>query len=331
MSRLLVLLGGESAERDVSRSTARSCVAGLQALGHELLLLDPMRPDVLLPIEDLLADTTQKEDSPARLVLPPGNIEVLSRQLRTAAPDLVFNCLHGGAGEDGRIAALLDLLGLACSSSPPLAAGLAMDKARSKVWMRELGVPTPDWSLVRREDLALPAKLPAGPWVVKPNAMGSSVGIYMVEDRAGLEDALQRSGELGDDVLIESFIAGRELTQSWLNGTRFPSVEIAPKAGWYDYSRKYSGGTDYHCPAELPQQLAEQLALWTEALNVSLGCSGVTRTDFRLDGQGRAWCLELNTTPGMTATSLVPKAAAAIGWDFQRLLCEILRSCGVTD
>ncbi len=324
MSRVLLLFGGESAERDVSRATARACAAAVSRLGHELLLLDPLQPEHLVSPEELASSATPSNHSPGIDPFPAARLQPLIAALSSHQPDLIFNCLHGGMGEDGHLASLCELLAIPLSSSPSLAAALAMDKHRSKLWMQQIGVPTPAWLLL--EDAILPPLefLPPGPWVVKPNSLGSSVGITIVKDSADLPAAARAAADTGDSVLLEQFIEGRELTVAWMQGRDFPVVEIVPRDGWYDYSRKYSGGTDYHCPAVIPAELVTKLNRMTARLNESMGCRGVTRSDFRLDAEGGAWCLEVNTTPGMTDKSLVPKAAAAMGWSFDDLVAAIV-------
>lgn len=334
--RILLLLGGESPERHVSLASGRACAEGLKARGHHLRLLDPVEPASSCRFEDFPFGAGVGADSPAPGRLDPETVVQLALTLRDESPDLVFNCLHGGAGEDGRLAALFELLDLPQSASGSAASALAMDKHRSKLLMRSLGVDTPEW-------LRLPLRADAGdapaltaflaehgaPLVVKPNRMGSSVGVHLVAGLAEAEAAVQAVRALGDEVLVERFVAGREITRGWLGGRDLPTVEIRPREGWYDYIHKYSGGTDYVCPPELPAGLEESLGRATAALNAALGCRGATRSDFRLDEAGRAWCLELNVTPGMTATSLVPKAAAAVGLSFGDLLDEMVRlGCG---
>ncbi len=321
--RLLLLLGGESGERDVSLASGRACARALAALGHPLRLLDPLFPEAVHALEEFPFGTGPGEESPELTQLGAARVAALVASLRTEAPELVFNCLHGGFGEDGRLAGLCELLEIPLTSSPSLASALAMDKERTRFWLTALGIPVAPGRLVPRG--GQPADLPAGVLVVKPNRMGSSVGVSIVEARAELERALEQVFELGDDALVEAYIPGRELTVAWLDGEALPPVEIRPRdGGWYDYRRKYSGGTDYLCPAELDPRLATQLADWTRRLNASLGCRGATRTDWRLNPAGEAFCLEINITPGMTDKSLVPKAAAARGWDFPELLARMV-------
>ncbi|MFA7331660.1 MAG: D-alanine--D-alanine ligase [Candidatus Delongbacteria bacterium] len=321
--RLLLLLGGESGERDVSLASGRACARALAELGHPLRLLDPLFPGAVHALEDFPFGAGPGEESPDLNSLGAARVAALVASLRAEAPELVFNCLHGGFGEDGRLAGLCELLEIPLTSSPSLASALAMDKERTRFWLSALGIPVAAGRLVPRG--ANPADLPAGVLVVKPNRMGSSVGVSIVEERAELKRALEQVFELGDDALVEAYIPGRELTVAWLDGEALPPVEIRPRdGGWYDYRRKYSGGTDYLCPAELDPRLVTRLADWTRRLNASLGCRGATRTDWRLDPAGEAFCLEINITPGMTDKSLVPKAAAARGWDFPELLTRMV-------
>jgi D-alanine-D-alanine ligase len=327
-ARILLLLGGESGEREVSLASGRACALALAGLGHPLRLLDPLRPESIYRVEDFPFGQGPREESPELLRLGGARVESLVRALRAESPDLVFNCLHGGFGEDGGLAALCELLELPLSSSPSLASALAMDKERTRTWMRQLGIPVAPGLLAprgaRTEDLDL-AVLGGGPLVVKPNRMGSSVGVTILEQREGLAAAVAEVHALCDDALLERYVPGRELTAAWLDGEALPLVEIRPRdGGWYDYRRKYSGGTDYLCPAELPAELTARLQERTRALNASLGCRGATRTDWRLDPEGRPCCLEINITPGMTDKSLVPKAAAARGWSFPELLEKIV-------
>ncbi|MDP2360811.1 MAG: D-alanine--D-alanine ligase [bacterium] len=328
MARILLLLGGETGEREVSLASGHACAQALSGLGHELRLLDPLRPRELAPLAAFPFGQGPREESPLLLRLEPAQVEALVAALRAEAPDLVFNCLHGGFGEDGHLAALCELLGLPLSSSPSLASALAMDKARTRTWMEGLGLPVAPGRLVPRgAALEVEDMLPAGPLVVKPNCMGSSVGVRIVEQPEDLPAALAEVHALGDDALVEAFVPGRELTCAWLDGRTLPVVEIRPRdGGWYDYRRKYSGGTDYLCPAPLDADLAQRLGEWTAALNQSLGCRGATRTDWRLGPDGRPCCLEINITPGMTDASLVPKAAAAAGLDFPALLACIVEA-----
>jgi D-alanine-D-alanine ligase len=331
--RILVIYGGESGERDVSCATARACARQLGELGHEVLTLDGARPDELRALADTDFGSALNAQAPEPRELGGDEVLRLGRTLLDCGPELVYNCLHGGFGEDGRLAALCSLLGLPISSSPYTAAGIAMDKDFSKRLMVLLGIPTAAWRFLDQEPS--PGELDgvvAGlglPLVVKPNTLGSSVGISLVRHEQELAPAVALVRSLGDRPLLEAYVPGRELTCGWLAGRILPLVEIRAGEGWYDYQHKYSGGTEYHCPVnDLAGGLEHTIAGHTERLNRELGCAGITRTDWRLDPQGRVFCLEVNTVPGMTATSLVPKAAKAAGLDFGQLLAAHLAGLG---
>jgi D-alanine-D-alanine ligase len=247
--------------------------------------------------------------------------------------DVVFPALHGGDGEDGHLQAVLDLMGVRYAMSGPQASAVAMDKAATKRIMRGAGIPTPDWLLadidlkspdVSVAELERKAHTELGyPMVVKPNADGSSVGVSIVEDADGFTAAFAALDQGHAQVLIESFIPGRELTSTILLGRRLPLVEITPGEGFYDYANKYTdGASHYTCPANVESPVYEKIGADARRLYDLLGCRGVARVDFRLDGDAY-YCLEVNTIPGMTANSLVPKAAAVVGIDFATLLIDL--------
>ena len=298
---VVVLCGGESPERPVSLKSGEAVAAGLRQAGHRVDLR------VLERVRDVLD----------------------MRDLKDA--DVVFPALHGGAGEDGRLQSALDLLGVTYALSGPLAGAVAMDKALTKRLMRGAGIPTPDWlHLSGDPDAGGPADLAARvdrelgwPVVVKPNRDGSSVGVSILDGPEGLDAACDAIRARGDSVLLERFMPGRELTSTILLGRRLPLIEIVPRAGFYDFGNKYTlGACDYLCPAPLDAPLAEAVAADAQRVYDLVGCRGVARVDFRLDGDTYG-CLEINTIPGMTATSLVPKAAAAVGIGFAELLSDL--------
>ncbi|MBL7975917.1 MAG: D-alanine--D-alanine ligase, partial [Candidatus Kapabacteria bacterium] len=244
--------------------------------------------------------------------------------------DVVFSVLHGFAGEDGMMQALLEASGIKYTGSKVLASALAMDKVMSKIMLLAAGVPTPEWTTVRAtheitDDLLkeIRADFRLG-MVVKPNDQGSTVGMTIVKsgNLDDIENAIRLALQYSNVALIENYIEGRELTVAVLGSEALPIVEIIPDGGFYDYAHKYTKGmSEYMCPAEMDEEVAafvQQLAVTSHKV---LGCSGYSRVDFRLDEENHPWCLEVNTLPGMTATSLVPKAAAAAGIEFADL-CE---------
>ncbi len=329
--RIAVLMGGDSPEREVSLASGRAVAAGLVRAGHEVMPLEI--PNV------------------AAVVDMPVLREV----------DLVFPALHGGQGEDGHLQAVLDVLNIPYALSGARASAIAMDKASSKRIMRAAGIPTPDWLQVtwdrkaakpgamtakagaERDDGGLTmervfarANRDIGfPLVIKLNGAGSSVGVEIVERPDQFEAAVGRIVDVPCDrcldLLIEKFIPGRELTAAIFRGRRLPLLEILPRDGFYDFRNKYtSGASEYLVPAPVHSPIYEQIC--ADALRVYelIGCRGLARVDFRLD-QDNYNCLEINTIPGMTETSLVPKAAAAVGIGFEALVDDLCRAVLSTD
>ena len=241
-------------------------------------------------------------------------------------PDLFFIALHGGWGEDGRIQAVLDMAGAPYTGSGPVGCAVSMDKVISKGVFASAGLDVP-WGMEVRvgESPSLEAELDRwGALVIKPCCGGSTVGTSIVSDLGGVSSALEASWEQEDRALVEAYIPGREITVSVLEfrgvPRALPSVEILPEGGFYDYRAKYGGGSRYVSPAELDLDLAELLGFQACAAHRASGCSIYSRVDFRVDPDGRPWILEVNTAPGMTANSLVPKAAKAAGYSFSELL-----------
>ncbi len=328
--RVLVMMGGASPERNVSLASGATIANALTELGHEVLRFDPWQPERLLPDgSEAIAEEVGEQPAPRESELPPDKVIKLLQTVTDAAPDLVYIALHGGWGEDGVLQGLLDLAGIPYTGSGVLASAAAMDKHYSKQMAEQLGISMPGSQLIQR-NLPLPEQLEslafAYPLIVKPNAMGSTVGLTLVEAEDGLTAAIQLVlRELDDDALVEEYIAGSEITCTVLGDEPLPLVEIRPKTGFYDYINKYTPGkTDYLVPAPLAEettlQIQEDAAIICRGLQVEV----LARVDFRVDGGGNSYFLEVNTSPGMTATSLVPKAAAAIGIDFNQLVERIV-------
>jgi len=255
----------------------------------------------------------------------------VAEQLRREKIELAVNALHGRGGEDGTIQGLLEILGIPYTGSGVLASAIGMNKVMTKHLLEANDIPTPSYSVFRSSDSAGgPPGLPAGlkcPVVVKPSSEGSTIGITIVESPDGLEAAYAEAFRFGDEILVEAYIPGREVTAGILDETPLPLVEIVPKEAFYDFKAKYTMGmTEYRAPAPLPAdttQTVQELALKTHRM---IGCRGCTRIDFRIDPSGRPFVLEINTVPGMTETSLLPKAAAAAGISYDQLVARIVRS-----
>ncbi|MFI5372077.1 MAG: D-alanine--D-alanine ligase [Candidatus Eisenbacteria bacterium] len=318
--KVAVLMGGRSSEREISLRTGRGIAQALRSLGHETLSIDAA-DGRLLPAGD------EEKGAPPLTAIEPAAETAIARPETLARADVVFIALHGSIGENGTLQALLDLTGRPYTGSGMLASAVAMHKAMSKRVFESAGIPTPAWQLLPSEALAHDvevARIGGFPLVIKPNEEGSSVGLTIVSDAGALPEAMRRAAPFGE-ILVERFIEGRELTVSLLGDQILPIVEIRPKSGLYDYHSKYtSGASEYFCPADLPAALADRVGrLGLEAARV-LGCRGVSRVDFRLDTDDEPWCLEVNTIPGMTPTSLVPMAAKAIGMSYDQLVGRML-------
>ncbi|RMG64711.1 MAG: D-alanine--D-alanine ligase [Calditrichaeota bacterium] len=330
--RIAVLLGGTSAERDVSLVTGIAVARALIALGHQVRAIDcaygdreidPQATDV----EHIIGQTPSEIERQRRQL----DRNILSTvQFLLAEPvDLVFIALHGGYGENGQLQALLELLQIPFVGSGSLASALGMNKHLSKVIFKSQAVPTAPWLLVRKGHLPRAEQLEnlGFPVVVKPNEQGSTVGLSVVYRQDEVPEALNRAFQYGPKVLVEKYIPGKEITAAILDGGSLPLIEIVPQSGLYDYQAKYQKGkTEYRVPAPLDAQITEQIQRAAERAFAALGCADYARVDFRLQDDGQFYCLEVNTLPGMTPTSLVPKAAAVLGLSFNQLIEKIVQT-----
>ena len=251
--------------------------------------------------------------------------------------DIVFMGLHGRYGEDGYVQALLDLRGIPYTGSGMLSSAMCMDKTVSKMMFQISGIPTPHWVSVTPEqadDLEILAEVQRelrGPVVVKPNDQGSTVGMSVIETGVveDLAKAVRLAAKFSSSILVERYIPGRELTVAVLGGEALPIIEIEPKAGFYDYANKYTKGcTEYHCPADLSEEVMNHVQELAVTAHAVLGCRAYSRIDFRLTEEHMPFCLEVNTLPGFTETSLVPMAARQAGIEFGDLCEEIIRLSG---
>jgi D-alanine-D-alanine ligase len=332
--KITVLLGGASAERDVSIASGLRISAALRSRGHDVTAMDTSTGVLDAATEQsLLAAGVQ--------AAPPGldALSVLARQslspllgthqaVREA--DVVFLALHGGQGEDGTLQALFDLGGIRYTGSGQLASALAMDKELSKRLFRDAGVGTANWIMAPASVQEVEAAV-GFPAIVKPSKQGSTVGLTLVRDPRDLEAAVAEAFRYDDEVMIEQFISGRELTVGVLGGEALPIGEIIPTHELYDYECKYTAGMAVEVfPAKLDAAVAravqEQALLAFRVLKLR-GCA---RIDFRLSDSGGCFCLEANTLPGMTELSLIPQAAAAAGMSFADL-CERIVTLAITE
>lgn len=293
------LMGGLSSEREVSLVSGRACAEALERLGAKVSRVDAGRD--------------------------------LARRLAELAPDVAFNALHGEWGEDGCVQGVLETLAVPYTHSGVLASALAMDKAKSKAVLAAGGVRVPGGGLFDRREVAARHVLPP-PYVVKPNAEGSSVGVFLVFEGANSppQAVVAPDWAYGEEVMVEPYIAGRELAVAVLgeaSGPRALAVtDIVPRAGFYDYEAKYGeAGSRHVVPADLPERVTQAAMRMAEAAHAALGCRGLTRSDLRYDDvKDDLVLLEVNTQPGMTPTSLAPEQAAFRGMDFDRLVAWIV-------
>lgn len=292
-----VLLGGLSKEREVSLKSGAAVLDALILKGYDAV-----------PI-DVGSDIVQ--------------------QLKEKAVEVAFLALHGRYGEDGCIQGLLEILNIPYTGSSVMTSALAMDKYLTKDVARQEGLATPDSLFYdafteNLESFLQKFKLPF-PVVVKPSREGSTIGIAKVASLAELKAAIQAAAQIDSRVLIEGFVQGREVTVPVLNQEALPVLEVAPKNGFYDYQSKYTpGATIYTCPAQIPEEWTRRVQEDAKRIYRRLGCEGVARADFIFDSEGTPYFLEINTLPGMTGTSLVPKSAAVAGMSFGELVEKIL-------
>jgi D-alanine-D-alanine ligase len=337
--RIVVLMGGTSSERDVSLASGLRIAEALRSRGHTVDSVDTAK-GALSEADELrmLAGGVVKTIPPTPEELARMNAESISvmasRLPSRGSCDVAFLALHGGRGEDGTIQAMLDLAGVPYTGSGHLASALAMDKDLAKHLMRAHDVRTADWHMLRAgEPLPEASEIEARlgwPLIVKPSKQGSTVGLSIVKESGALASAVAEAFKHDDEVMLERFIAGRELTVSILGGEALPVGEIVAKKEIYDYECKYTPGMAVETfPADLTAQEAARVQEQARRAFAALKLSGCARVDFRMNSAGEFYCLEANTLPGMTGTSLVPQAAAAAGIGFPEL-CERIAQLALT-
>lgn len=339
---IVVLAGGLSTERDVSFKTGSMVAKALEENGHRVILLD-----VFMGYSD-------KEEELTGIFDRADEISVKVSDIPTEAPDLakvkasrkdqsdcffgpnvirlcqmsdiVFMALHGENGENGKIQAAFDLFGIKYTGSDYLSSAIAMNKDTAKQFFIANGIPTPKGismtRATREDDLSkLDVSLPC---IVKPCCGGSSIGVTIVREEADFSKALDDAFKWENELIIEEFVQGREFSVGVIEGKALPVIEIAPIEGFYDYKNKYKAGSAVEtCPAELPDDVTEKMQHYAEEVACVIGLDTYSRTDFLLNEKNEIFCLEANTLPGMTATSLLPQEAAAVGVNYNQL-CEHL-------
>ena len=296
--KIAVLLGGTSAERDVSLNSGQAVLNALRNQGYDAHPIDPKE----FPV------ATLKEQG----------------------FDRVFNILHGRGGEDGTMQGLLEQIGIPYTGCGVMASALTMDKMRTKMLWKAFGLPVADMEIVTRSSLAelnphaVVEKLGL-PLMVKPSLEGSSVGLTKVKAVDELKSAVEFALKFDETVLIEEWLAGDELTVPVLDNEVLPSIKIVPEGEFYDYNAKYiSDNTQYFCPSGLPAEREQELRELIKRAYHVVGCRGWSRIDVMMDGKGQFRLVEVNTNPGMTSHSLFPKSAATVGYSFEQLVVKIL-------
>ncbi|WP_457643132.1 D-alanine--D-alanine ligase family protein [Persephonella sp.] len=290
--RIALVYGGSSSEREISIKSGKSVEEALKRLKIQYRVFDPIKPDIFV------------------------------KELISYSPDLVFNMLHGKGGEDGSIQGLFETLGFRYTGSPVKASAVAMDKTLTKEIALTCGITTPHWKTAESTEQISDWEI--FPAVVKPNSEGSSIGVSIVYSIEELKTAVEEALSLDRKVLIEQFIEGREITVGILNGKPLPPVEITVEEGFYDYNNKYiSDKTRYTVEPDISDSLKEKLFNFSEKIYSKLGCRGASRVDFIVKDE-TPYFLEINTIPGMTDHSLLPKSAQACGIDFDTLVAKII-------
>ncbi len=340
---IVVLAGGLSPERNVSLSSGSLISAALRRKGHSVLMIDVYEGIENIGDSPLSLFTNVGEDTRCVGSTAPSadelekirranknRCELIGPNVLTLCKlaDVVFLALHGDMGENGQLQATLDVFGIKYTGSGYIGSLLAMNKDIAKKLMRQSGVMTPDWVKVDTSDKDYSINEIADkigfPCIVKPCSCGSSVGVSMADNITELTQALKAAADYEAEVLVEKRIFGRELTQAFIDGKALPPVEIIPRCGFYDYANKYvANATEEICPASLKENIRTKLDSITEACFTALCLGDYARIDYILDKDGNFWCLEANTLPGMTPTSLMPQEAAAVGIDYDTL-CEKL-------
>ncbi len=337
---IVVLSGGLSSERDVSFKSGTMVAQALRNRGHKALVLD-----VFMGFRDSECDISDVFEKSQEY-------SVVFDTIPTAAPDIaaikksradqsdsffgpnviricqkadvVFMALHGGDGESGKVQAAFDLYGIKYTGNDYISSAIAMDKQMTKEFFIRAGVPTPYGCSLKKADRE-GFSFDKYPCIVKPNCGGSSIGVTIVHDTAQMDAALDAAFEWEDEVVIEQFIEGREFSDGVIEGKALPVIEIAPKQGFYDYKNKYAAGSAVEtCPADLSPEKTAEMQRYAEMAFKALGLTSYARMDFMMAQDGSLYCLEANTLPGMTPTSLLPQEASAVGLGYEELCQQLI-------
>ena len=320
--KVAVLMGGTSEERPVSLVSGAAVADALRGRGHEVVAVDPASGVLGRERERQLRESGVARDAPPSTGPGEGDpLLLLDQALRQCAPDVVFVALHGGAGEDGTVQSLLDLIGIPYAGSGHTGCALAMDKDLTKRLLRDAGIPTPEWIAGHAPAERVVAELGL-PLIVKPPRGGSTLGLTLVHQAHELPAAEEQALAYGGEVMFERYVDGRELTVGILGDRALPPGEIIPENEIFDYECKYQPGMAREIfPAHISSEIAADLSRRALAVHRLLRLRGFSRVDFILDARGTPWCLEANALPGLTPASLLPRAGVAAGLSFGEL-CE---------
>jgi len=324
--KIILLVGGNSTERTISKRSSKSIYKALISLGFNVTLIDPAYGKNQLEDQNKYFDEVDYHPISETNYIEAFNLDVFNKC------DLVFIGLHGKWGEDGTVQALLDMKGLKYTGSKMLSSAVTMDKILSKILFDKFNIPTPKWISLYSNEIdseIIESEIQSNfgyPIVVKPNDQGSTVGLSIVKDKNQLNEALSIALKYSDKILIEEFIEGRELTVGIVDKTIYPVLEIVPTHEIYDYECKYTSGmSDYIVPAEIGEDISNQLKEVSMKAFKALECEGYARLDYRLSKDNKFYLLEINTLPGMTSLSLLPKMAESVNVSFEELVNQIVK------
>jgi D-alanine-D-alanine ligase len=329
--KIAVVFGGSSEERDVSIASGLEVITGLRAAGHDVIAVDTAKGVLTSEAECSLTGFRVLKEPPVSQALAQTHDQspvVLASLAELSNVDVVFIALHGGTGEDGTFQALLEASNISFTGSGHVGSAIAMDKDVSKRLMAAAGVPTPAWQMCIPGAKSTENKL-GFPVIVKPNSQGSTIGLTLVHAPMALASAIDKASEFDNDVMLETYIDGREFTVGILDGYALTVGEIVTPSEIFDYESKYQcGGAQEIFPADIPAAKAQEIKELGVQVHKVLKLGGYSRVDFRMDGDGNLWCLEANSVPGLTPTSLLPQSAKAAGIEFSAL-CEHICQLGI--
>ena len=336
--KIVVLAGGTSTEREVSIVTGTGVCKALRERGHQAVLLDVFFGLASAESGEVFTDDYDVDQAAAYMRSFDGRLEQEKVQRREffgpqvirlcQAADIVFMALHGSNGEDGKVQAAFDLYGIRYTGTEYLSSAIAMNKSLTKQFFRAWKVPTPGGAVFNRnqKDIGLEANGLKLPVVVKPCCGGSSVGITIARTDEEYEQSLKEAFSYEDQIVVEEYIDGREFSVAVIGGKAYPVIEIAPKEGVYDYHNKYQAGSTVEtCPAELSPDKTREMQEYAKLGTKALGITGYCRLDFMMDQDEKMYCLEANTLPGMTPTSLIPQEAEVLGESYPELCEKLIR------